>query len=115
MLTSSHVVAPWKWSKYYPEDWLRNVNEKHTHYTVELRHTDGMFITSLDLLPTSYHHQHRDVALLKFEEEDDAINTLAEHNYSPLLLNGQDSLSPDDVCSYACHSSLVNLYICLVI
>ena len=97
MLTSSHVVAPWKWPNYYPEEWLRSVNEKHTYYTVEIRHPDGMFLTSIELAPISYHHSKRDVSVLKFENEDDAINTLAEFDYYPLDLNTNQLLDPNAV------------------
>ena len=103
MLTSSHVVAPWRWPKYYPEEWLRSVNEKHTYYTVEIRHPDGMFLTTIELAPVSYHHAKRDVAILKFENEDDAINILAECNYFPYELNTKHTLSSNTV-SLSCIS-----------
>lgn len=90
MLTSSHVVAPWKWPKYYASEWhwLAGVNESHTHYTVELRHSDGMFLTTADLAPASFHHAHRDVAVMHFDpaEQAEALDTLAELGYRPLEL-----------------------------
>ena len=61
VITCSHVVAPWKWPKYYPAEWLQAVNESHTYYTVEVRHSDGVFHTQLDLLPRVYHHPTRDL------------------------------------------------------
>jgi hypothetical protein len=86
VVTSSHVVAPWRWPRYYPEEWLRAVTPAHTHYSVELRHPDGMFLASLDLEPTSFHHACRDLAVLRFEDPVDALATLREFNYSPLKL-----------------------------
>ena len=69
VLTASHVVAPWRFPKYYPDEWLQFVNEKHTHYTVELRHDDGVFMTQSELLPAAIHHVNRDMAVLHFENE----------------------------------------------
>lgn len=36
-LTSSHVVAPWLWPNYYPQEWVQFVEPKHTRYTVEFQ------------------------------------------------------------------------------
>jgi hypothetical protein len=78
-LTASHVVAPWRFPKYYPDEWLQFVNEKHTHYTVELRHDDGVFMTQTELIPTSIHHATRDLAVLHLEtasSADELFNAL---------------------------------------
>ena len=69
ILTASHVVAPWRFPNYYPDEWLQFVNEKHTHYTVELRHDDGVFMTQSELLPSAVHHASRDLAVLHLENE----------------------------------------------
>jgi hypothetical protein len=64
-------VAPWRWPKLYPDEWLRHINEKHTHYTVEMRHEDGVFVNQGDLHPKVYHHGSRDLAALHIELEQD--------------------------------------------
>ena len=28
-VASSHVLAPWKWKNYYPQDWLQQVQQEH--------------------------------------------------------------------------------------
>lgn len=76
LLTASHVVAPWKWPKYYPEEWLQHVCEKHTTYTAEVRHSDGVFATQSDLKPVSYHHPTRDLAVLHFENELEVLELM---------------------------------------
>jgi len=76
VLTASHIVSPWRWPKFYPDEWLQHLNEKHTHYTLELRHADGSFITQSELVPTTYHHDSRDVAVLHLEDEAEAMETL---------------------------------------
>jgi len=73
LLTVSHAVAPWKWPKLYPDEWLQYVNEKHTHYTVELRHEDGIFVHQADLLSRPYLHANRDLAVLHLEDESQTI------------------------------------------
>jgi len=67
VVTSSHVVAPWRWPQYYSSDWLQMINENHIHYTVEVRDDDGTFIVQKDCRPQGYHHPSRDLALLHLE------------------------------------------------
>ena len=86
VITCSHVVAPWKWPKYYPAEWLQAVNESHTYYTVEVRHSDGVFHTQLDLLPRVYHHPTRDLAVLHFEDEQSSSENLSALNFNGLSL-----------------------------
>lgn len=71
MVTCSHVVAPWRWPKLYPDDYLKHVNEKHTHYTIEMRHENGVFVHQADLHPRIYHHPTRDLAVMYMDCEDD--------------------------------------------
>jgi hypothetical protein len=28
-VASSHVLAPWRWPQFYPQEWLRHVEQKH--------------------------------------------------------------------------------------
>lgn len=78
VLSVSHAVAPWRWPKYYPDEWIQCVNEKHTHYTVELRHNNGQFMTQSDLLPISYHHATRDLAVLHLDNEAEVLKILQD-------------------------------------
>ena len=87
IVTASHVVAPWLWPKYYPDEWLQHVNHQHTHYTVELRDEQGVFITQSECVPVSYHHSTRDLSVLHFEDEERHIEDLMSMNfYVPSLL-----------------------------
>ncbi len=86
VLSASHVVAPWRWPKYYPDEWVQYVNETHTHYTIELRYPDGTFITQSELLPSSYHHRSRDIAVLHIEEEEQVLEVLHNLDFTPLTL-----------------------------
>jgi hypothetical protein len=52
------------------------VNEKHTHYTVELRDSDGSFLTQSDLIPAAHHHPVRDLAVFHLEREAEIVEHL---------------------------------------
>ena len=86
ILTASHVVSPWRWPKYYPDEWLQYVSEKHTHYTVELRDESGVFITQSECVPVSYHHKNRDLAVLHLENEAENIAMLHDLGFNPMKL-----------------------------
>jgi hypothetical protein len=94
VLTASHVVAPWRWPKHYPDEWLQHVNETHTHYTLELRHPDGTFITQAELLPQSYHHPTRDLSVLHLEDEENTLELLKSLDYFPLPITPSDTPIP---------------------
>jgi len=81
IVTASHVVAPWLWPKYYPDEWLQHVNQSHTHYTVELRNEEGVFVTQSECFPVSYHHRNRDLAVLHLEDEAGSFKMLQELDF----------------------------------
>ena len=87
VLTASHVVAPWRFPKYYPQEWLQFVNEKNTHYTVEVRHDDGVFLTQACLAPFTFIHPTRDLAVLHLETEDDDLEVFQNTGFSGLDLH----------------------------
>jgi len=76
VVTACHVVAPWKFRKYYPDEWLQLLNEKNTHYTLEIRNEDGTFMTQSDCLPRFYMHPSRDLAVLHLEDEVSTMEVL---------------------------------------
>lgn len=73
MLTTSHNLAPWRFPKYYPEKFLEYVNEKHIHYTLEVRNSQGEAVSSIDILPHSFHHRHRDLGLVHFDKDESKV------------------------------------------
>ena len=77
VLTASHIVAPWRWPKYYPMAWLQYVKATHTKHVLEVRdHASGETMYEALLLPTSRHHKYRDVALLRLDNEVEVVDTL---------------------------------------
>ena len=79
LLTASHVVAPWRFPKYYPDEWLRYVNQNHTHYTVEVRDDHGVMLGTASILGNTLHHCTRDLAVLHLEDEASADQLFATH------------------------------------
>jgi len=98
ILTSSHVIAPWKYPKYYSQEFISYINESHTHYTVELRNEDGTFITQTELIPRSFHHSNRDLALLHLDDESSVIKTFESLQLESLELldNSSTNLNKGD-------------------
>lgn len=78
VIASSHVVAPWKWPKYYPLEWIQSINEHFCHYSVETRDRKGIFVSQHDLHPCVYHHPSRDLAVLHLDNEEKTLETLKE-------------------------------------
>lgn len=102
VLTASHAVAPWRWPKYYPEEWLKYINEDHTYYTLELRTEEGIFITQNDCLTRSFHHSNRDLACLHFEDDNRVLEFLNAMNFETLNLE-KDMINKNDVLSFHGH------------
>lgn len=93
IVTSSHVVAPWKYPKYYPQEWLPYVNEDHIYCTIELRYPDGVFITQHDLNCISYHHPTRDLVVMHLQDEDSQVKHILDIGYELLGLAEDSDLS----------------------
>jgi len=63
----------------FPDEYLRHVNEKHTHYTIEMRHPDGIMLCQGDMHPRVYHHGSRDMASLYIGPETDIVEHYADN------------------------------------
>ena len=79
LLTASHVVAPWRFPKYYPDEWLQYVNQNHTQYTLEIRDDHGVMLGTASILGNTLHHCTRDLAVLHLEDEASADQLFATH------------------------------------
>lgn len=71
IVTCSHVAAPWKWPKYYPDEWLQALNETHTAYSLELRQDNGIFAYQQLLQPMVFHHPSKDMCAVHFDPDDE--------------------------------------------
>lgn len=73
VVTSSHNLAPWRFPRYYPEPFLEYVNEGHIHYTLEVRNSQGESISSIDILPNSFHHREQDIGIAHFDKDESKV------------------------------------------
>jgi hypothetical protein len=69
----------------YTEDYLQHVNEKHTHYTIEMRHENGVFAHQADLITKVYHHPVRDLAVMHIALEDSVTEMYIQNDYETEL------------------------------
>ena len=86
-MASSHVLSPWKWPQYYGQDWLREVNEEHVRYSLDVYRNTGNEemdgeegklkgsygpVAKFALNPYPIHHPNGlDVAVIHLKGEDD--------------------------------------------
>ena len=77
-LTSAHVVQPWQWPHYYPQDWISYVKPEHCMYTLETRDdASGEVLQTYQLRVDSLlAHPSRDVAKLSLLEPSDELQLL---------------------------------------
>lgn len=89
VVASSHVLSPWKWPQYYGQEWLKEVNEEHVRYSLEVYGSSvdksqendgeegklkGSFgpVAKFALNPYPIHHPNGlDVAVIHLKGEDD--------------------------------------------
>lgn len=83
LLTASHVVAPWRFPKYYKDEWLSLVNQNHTNYSLEIRDEFGEITAETALSSDSFHHSSRDLAVLHLDDEDSAMRMFENFGVEP--------------------------------
>jgi hypothetical protein len=104
IVTSSHVLSPFLWKDYYPQEWLSSVRQEHCTYTLEVYddNDDDNAASSSSLSPhqplvtlpldsNPYHHpEGRDIALIHFRHEREALEQLRDVNVQVLHLRSPD-------------------------
>jgi hypothetical protein len=63
VVASAHVLAPWRFPAYFPEEWVRAVGPEHTRYFLERRNTAGI-VTACTEACAPVCHAERDAAVL---------------------------------------------------
>jgi hypothetical protein len=94
LVTSSHNVAPWKFPKYYPEPFMKMINEDHVHFTAEIRMANGEMLSACDLSPVSFHHDSKDIAVLHLLDETAALNGFQQLGFK--MLDIEDYKASED-------------------
>ena len=79
VIASSHVVSPWKWKQFYPQDWLTQVEQKHVTYSLDVyNNTDTLPVAKFACHSQPIHHPDEsiDVAILHLKQEETALKHL---------------------------------------
>lgn len=50
LITSQHVVRPWAFKNYYPQDWISHVNDERVKFYAEKRSALGEVLESYELV-----------------------------------------------------------------
>jgi hypothetical protein len=95
VVCSSHVLAPYLWKDYYPQDWLSVVRQEHCKFSLEVydpdRSNEALATFSLNSQP--YHHpEGRDIALVHFRDEVESLDTLRGLGVQTHYLRDPDNL-----------------------
>ena len=96
VVCSSHVLAPFLWKDYYPQDWLTRVRPEHCTYSLEVYDSEKggqepLAKLALDSQP--FHHpQGRDISLIHFREEKSSLKLLKSLGVDVLYLRDPEKL-----------------------
>jgi hypothetical protein len=95
VVCSSHVLSPYLWKDYYPQDWLSQVRQEHCSYSLEVYDPDkpDEALAKLALNSEPFHHpEGRDIALIHFREEKSSLKILRSLGVDALHLRDPDKL-----------------------
>ncbi|KAL7575915.1 hypothetical protein ACA910_000715 [Epithemia clementina (nom. ined.)] len=93
IVASSHVMSPFLWKDYYPQDWLNHVRKDHCRYSLDVFDAPGNSIGSFPLEAEPFHHpEGRDVALAHFSDEPETLPKLRKLGVEVLHLRNDDDL-----------------------
>jgi len=96
VVASSHVLSPFLWKEYYPQDWLSKVRKEHCRYSLEV-FDEGNSVAEFALEGEPMHHpEGRDVALAHFKDEDVILPKLKDLGIDILHLRGAKALYEKD-------------------
>lgn len=95
VVASSHVLSPFLWRDYYPQDWLSHVRQEHCTYSLEVYDPEQPeeALCKLDLNSQPFHHpEGMDIALIHFREEEESLKVLKSLGVELLRLRDPDKL-----------------------
>ncbi|KAG7365375.1 hypothetical protein IV203_038578 [Nitzschia inconspicua] len=93
---SSHVLAPFLWTKYYPQEWLTKVRQEHCIYTLEVfdeENPEKGALGKFALNPYPIHHpEGRDVALIHLKDEEANLRLMQDLGVEVLYMRDLDEI-----------------------
>jgi hypothetical protein len=79
VVCSTHILSPFLWKDYYPQDWLSQVKQKYVVYSLEVFDPEKPeeAVAKFALNPGSFHHpEGRDIALVHFKDKHLSLRLL---------------------------------------
>ena len=95
IVCSSHVLAPYLWKDYYPQDWLSLVRSEHCKFALDVFDpaSPKESLAHFPLESQPYHHpEGRDIALIHFKDELKCLDTIRELGVQTHFLRDPDKL-----------------------
>ena len=95
IVASSHVLAPYLWQDYYPQEWLKRVKAEHCTYSLEVfdPNKPQEALAKVALNRDVFHHpEGRDIALIHFQEEHSSLKLLRRLGVEMHRLRDPDKL-----------------------
>ncbi|GAX21326.1 hypothetical protein FisN_1Lh161 [Fistulifera solaris] len=95
IVASSHVLAPYLWQDYYPQEWLKRVRAEHCTYSLEVfdPNKPQEALAKLALNRDVFHHpEGRDIALIHLQEEHSSLKLLRRLGVAMHRLRDPDKL-----------------------
>lgn len=72
VVASSHVLAPWMWKEYYPQDWISQVDLEHCAYSLDVicSSQPDKSLAKFALNPYPIHHpESMDLSIIHLKNE----------------------------------------------
>lgn len=100
IMASSHVLSPWRWKDYYPQPWLKLVNQDHVRYSIDvydssegLQKNAKKSLCTFGLNPYPIHHPNdMDLALIHLKSEGEALKHMQALGVEMLHLTDNNTL-----------------------
>lgn len=100
VVTSSHVLSPWLWKRYYPQPWLSVLTQEHVRYSVDVFDNSASTTTNkreplatFGLNPYPIHHpSEMDVAVIHLKQEDTALKHMQSMGVEMMHLRDDETL-----------------------
>ena len=103
VVTSSHVLSPWRWKQYYPQPWLSIVTQDHVRYSIDVFDHDTSNrkndvkrepLATFALNPYPIHHPNEDMdlAVVHLKQEETALEHMKSLGVQMMHLRDNETL-----------------------
>lgn len=96
VVAASHVLSPWNWPNYYPQDWLTQIKQEHVTYSLEVVRNDNENhkpLAKFACNPYPIHHpEGADLAIIHLKQEETALKHMEKLGVKVMHLTSDDYL-----------------------